>query len=121
MLPRLARPWYLIAGRDSGHTGSRRAGRVAMLDVQVTWLEAAVTSAGVLALALLATLAGWRRAGPRHAGAAKIAQEAGLLLGLYALWQLAGTVSATSPQSAVDRAGWIWHLERVIGLPGEAA
>lgn len=92
-----------------------------MLNVQVTWLEAAVASAGVLALALLAALAGWRRAGPRHAGAAKIAQEAGLLLGLYALWQLAGTVSATSPQSAVARSGWVWHLERVVGLPGEAA
>jgi PAP2 superfamily protein len=92
-----------------------------MLNVQVTWLEAAITSVGVLALAQLAALAGWRRAGSRRAGAARVAQEAGLLLGLYALWQFAGTVSATSPQSAVARAGWIWHLERVVGLPSEAA
>jgi hypothetical protein len=86
----------------------------------VTWLEAAIAAAAVLGLALLAALAGWRRAGGRRAGAARLAQETGLLLGLYALWQLAGSLSAASPRAAVDRAGWIWHVERDLHLPSEA-
>jgi hypothetical protein len=52
---------------------------------------------------------------------AKIAWEAGLLLGLYALWQLAGSLSDASPLGAVRRAEWIWHFERAIALPSETA
>lgn len=92
-----------------------------MLNVQVTWGEAAVAAAAVLALTLLAALAGWRQAGHRRAAAVRISQEIGLLLGLYALWQFAGDLSSSSPQRAMDRAAWIWHVERVIGLPSEAA
>jgi PAP2 superfamily protein len=92
-----------------------------MLNVQVTWHEAGIASVVVLALALLAALVGRRRAGPGWASAAKVALEAGLLLGLYALWQFAGSLSASSPRSAEDRAVWIWHVERVLHLPSEAA
>jgi PAP2 superfamily len=94
---------------------------MAMLSFQVTWREAAIASLCALVLAALAAVTGRRAAGPRWDRAAKIAWEAGLLLGLYALWQFAGSLSDASPLGAVRRAEWIWHFERAIALPSETA
>jgi hypothetical protein len=94
---------------------------MAMLSFQVTWREAAIASLCALVLAALAVLASQRAAGPRWGRVAKIAWEAGLLLGLYALWQFAGSLSDASPLGAVRRAEWIWHFERAIALPSETA
>ena len=61
-------------------------------------------------------------AGPwprRLAMAAGIAQEAAILLALFALWQLAGSFSLIGPDGALTRAQWIWHAERVVHLPSE--
>ncbi len=61
-------------------------------------------------------------AGPwprRLAMAAGIAQEAAILLALFALWQLAGSFSLVGPDGALARAQWIWHAERVVHLPSE--
>jgi hypothetical protein len=91
-----------------------------MLSVQVTWREAAIAAVFAFAVALAAA-AGRRAVAPRRARVARLAREAGLLLGLYALWQFAGSFSATSPEAAVRRAAWIWHFERAIALPNEAA
>ena len=55
----------------------------------------------------------------RLALAAGIAQEAAVLLGLFALWQLAGSLSLVGPDGALARAQWIWHAERVVHLPSE--
>ena len=51
--------------------------------------------------------------------AAGIAQEAAVLLALFALWQLAGSFSLVGPDGALARARWIWHAERVVHLPSE--
>ena len=51
--------------------------------------------------------------------AAGIAQEAAILLALFALWQLAGSLSLIGPDGALARAQWIWHAERVVHLPSE--
>ena len=51
--------------------------------------------------------------------AAGIAQEAAILLALFALWQLAGSFSLIGPDGALARAQWIWHAERVVHLPSE--
>ena len=55
----------------------------------------------------------------RLALAAGIAQEAAVLLGLFALWQVAGSFSLVGPDGALARAQWIWHAERVVHLPSE--
>ncbi len=55
----------------------------------------------------------------RLALAAGIAQEAAVLLGLFALWQVAGSFSLVGPDGALARARWIWHVERVVHLPSE--
>jgi len=92
-----------------------------MLSFQVTWREAAIASLCALVVAALAAVASRRPAGPRWGRVTKIAWEAGLLLGLYALWQFAGSLSDASPLGAVRRAEWIWHFERAIALPSETA
>ena len=52
---------------------------------------------------------------------AAFTREAGLLTGLYALWQLAGLHSVSSPRVALTRAEWLWDTERLLHLPSEAA
>jgi len=51
--------------------------------------------------------------------AAGFAREAGVLFALFGLWQLVGGVGRMSPDGALDRGQWIWHVERVIHLPSE--
>jgi len=46
-------------------------------------------------------------------------REAGLVVALYALWQLAGNLSAGGFSGAVDHGWRIWHTERAIGLLSE--
>jgi hypothetical protein len=92
-----------------------------MLSVKFTWLEAAVATALVLAVAAAAALARRRSGSPRLAVTAVFAREAGMLLGLFALWTYAGSKSEVSLAEALRRAAWIWHAERDIGLPSEQA
>jgi hypothetical protein len=56
----------------------------------------------------------------RLAAAGRFAREAALLLGLYALWQYAGSFSVLSASGALPRAQWLWHVERLLHLPDEA-
>jgi|SRR5947208_1135929 len=92
-----------------------------MLSVKFTWLEAAVATALVLAVAAAATLARRRSGSARLAVVAVFAREAGMLLGLFALWTYAGSKSEVSLAAAMRRAAWIWHAERDVGLPSEQA
>jgi hypothetical protein len=57
----------------------------------------------------------------RMAEAVAIIQEAGIVVGLFALWQFAGHYAERVEGGALDRAQWIWHAERVLRLPDEAA
>ena len=47
--------------------------------------------------------------------------EAGLLFGLYGLWQFAGSFTVMSQAGAVSRGRWLWHLERLGHLPSETS
>jgi hypothetical protein len=47
------------------------------------------------------------------------AREAGVVIALYALWQLAGNLAAGGLHDAIAHAWWIWHTERSLGLPSE--
>lgn len=81
------------------------------------WQPAALMAA-CLALTALACGRLRRR---RLAFAAQFAREAALLLGLYALWQFAGSFSVMSSSGALPRGQRLWHVERVLHLPDEAA
>jgi hypothetical protein len=50
-----------------------------------------------------------------------LTQESALVLGLFALWQFAGSFSVMGPGGALARGRWIWHLERVLHLPSETS
>jgi hypothetical protein len=91
-----------------------------VLKVELSWQAAAVSSACLLGVAAVSRLSGT----PRRRGLAEavaIAQEAGIVLGLFALWQFAGSHAGRVQGGALARARWIWHAERVAHLPSEAA
>ncbi len=113
-----------------------------MIDLALSWPEAAVAAAALGACAGALRLAG-RPAGPaarlvrrpagpgpvlpgprrrlRPATAAAVTGETALVLALYALWQLAGSFSVLGPGGALARARWIWRFERALHLPSEAS
>jgi hypothetical protein len=86
-----------------------------VIDLELSWRQAAVAAGGLMvaSVALRAT----RR--ERLAAAAVFTQESGLVLGLFALWQLAGSLANVSPDGALARSRWIWHAERTVHLPSE--
>jgi hypothetical protein len=57
----------------------------------------------------------------RLAAAGGFVREAALVVGLFALWQLAGSFSVLGPDDALNRARWLWRAERMLHLPSEAA
>lgn len=86
-----------------------------MVNLELSWQDAAAVAACLAGAAAGARFT--RR--PRLVAAAAFAGETALVLGLFALWQLAGSLAATGPGGAMTRARWIWHLERAIHLPSE--
>ncbi len=88
-----------------------------MLNLELSWQEAATASGGLFVAAAAA-----RRMGkPRLAPAAAVGRETATLLGLFALWQFAGSFSVMSASQALARARWIWDAERTVHMPSEAA
>ena len=57
----------------------------------------------------------------RLVAAGRFGGEAALLFGLFALWQFAGSFSVLPSSGGLPRGRWLWHAERVLHLPGEAA
>jgi hypothetical protein len=88
-----------------------------VINLDLSWQQAAVGAAvaGGASLAMRAS----RK--PRLVSASVFPQEAGLLLGLFALWQFAGSFTVMGPGGALARSRWIWHFERSVGLPSEAS
>jgi hypothetical protein len=84
-------------------------------NLDLSWPQAAVAAGGLIAVAAGLRLArrSWLTA------IAVFTQETALVLGLFALWQFAGSFSAMGPDGALSRGRWIWHLERVLRLPSE--
>lgn len=92
-----------------------------MLNLELSWQQAAITSGCLFAAAAVTSTAAKVSARPRLKLVAAVSTEAGILLGLFALWQFAGSFTFFSPGGALPRARWIWHAERVMHLPSEAA
>jgi len=88
-----------------------------VIHLELSWEQAAGAAAG-LAVATVALRAARK---PRLASVAVFTQETALVIGLFALWQYAGSFSVTGPGSALSRARWIWNFERAIHLPSETA
>jgi PAP2 superfamily len=88
-----------------------------VLNLELSWPEAAIL-AGSLSVTAVTLRTADR---PRLTGMAVAAQESGLIVGLFALWQLAGSFAVMGPGGALSRAQWIWHAEQVARLPSETA
>jgi PAP2 superfamily len=88
-----------------------------VLDLELSWPQAAVCAAALAAASV--TLRATSR--PRIVGFGVVAQESALVLGLFALWQLAGSFALTGPERALARARWIWDAEQHWHLPDEAS
>jgi hypothetical protein len=86
-----------------------------MANIALSWREAAILSAVLFGLTLLLRSSG---AGVRTS-VAPFARETGVLVGLYALWQFAGTTSLQHTEGAFARARWIVRVERDWHLPSE--
>lgn len=90
----------------------------------LSWQEATLLAGGLGVAGVLLIHAGrasgrairawwWAvRAGP-------FLREAGVVVALYALWQLAGNLSAGGFQGAMGHAWSLWRLERAAHLPSE--
>jgi hypothetical protein len=85
--------------------------------LELSWPQAAVLAA-VLAVAAV-VLIRTRRA--RLAAAGRFTGEAALLVGLFGLWQYAGSFAFLPASGALPRARWLWHAERWLHLPSETA
>ncbi|MFB7668945.1 phosphatase PAP2 family protein [Kitasatospora sp. NPDC056138] len=92
-----------------------------MQNLTLTWQTAGGASVVLFGAAYAVKRA--TRSGPatRASGAAAVLREAGILLGLFTLWQLVGHLSLLSADHALDRAEWIHRTELRLGLPDEAA
>ena len=88
-----------------------------MIDLELDWRQAAEAGAGLAVAAVALRAAGQ----PRLTRIAVFAREAALALGLFALWQYAGSFAVMGPGGALGRSGWIWRFERAIRLPSETA
>lgn len=88
-----------------------------MLQWQLGWQPATLIALCVAAVGLIARRFPGRRAAVFAAG---LATETALVLVLFALWQLAGSLSLSQVTGAVGRGQSLWHLERVLLLPNEA-
>ncbi len=86
-----------------------------MANIALSWREAAILSAVLFGLTLLFRSSG---AGVLKS-VAPFARETGVLAGLYALWQFAGTTSLQHTEGAFARARWIVQVERDWHLPSE--
>jgi hypothetical protein len=85
--------------------------------LELSWPQAAVLAA-VLAAAAMVLI--WTRRG-RLVAAGRFTREAALLVGLFALWQYAGSFSFMPSTGALPRAQWLWQAERWLHLPSETA
>jgi hypothetical protein len=88
-----------------------------VINLELSWREAAGAAAG-MAVATVALRAARK---PRLTSVSVFTQETALVLGLFALWQYAGSFAVMGPDGALGRARWLWHVERVVQLPSETA
>jgi hypothetical protein len=88
-----------------------------VIHFELTWQQAA---GGAACLAITtAALRVTRK--PRLISLSLFTQETALVVGLFALWQYAGSFALMGPGGALGRARWIWHVERALKMPSETA
>jgi hypothetical protein len=101
-------------------------------NVALTWQAAALIGAACIAVATVTErVVPDRPAGPGSPGRrnssrvlfkiASFGREVGIILALYALWQLAGSFSLGHTDEAVQRGHWVWNHERTWHFPSEVA
>ncbi len=86
-----------------------------MVHLEMSWQAAGISAACLIAAAAAARHS--RR--PRLVNASGFAREAGVVLALFGLWQLAGSFALMGPDGALDRGQGIWHAERALHMPSE--
>ena len=77
--------------------------------------SATVVAAAMLGICLCAARLAGRRA--RFVAAASF--EVAVVCGLFALWQLANSLTRGHTTGGQERGKWLWHAERVIHMPNE--
>jgi hypothetical protein len=93
-----------------------------MINLELSWREAAIAACVLAVVSVAMRRARHPRATPVIASTAAVfTRESSLLFGLFALWQLAGSLAIAGPAGALARSRWIWHFERVVGLPSETS
>ena len=98
-------------------------------NLMLSWQQAALLAIGLGTAAILLAGAGHAAERARRAPRASrwatrtgpFAREAGIIIALYALWQLAGNLSSGGYRGAIGHAWWVWHAERTLRLPSELA
>jgi PAP2 superfamily len=98
-----------------------------MPNLMLSWQQATVLAACCGAAGILLVRAGRAAGGAGRAArlrryathAGPFLREAGVVVALYALWQLAGNLATGGVQQALAHARWIWHVERTLHLPSE--
>jgi len=108
-----------------------------VVNLMLSWQQAGLLAAGLGAAGVLLVHAG-QPAGsagdaPRREGfapglsrrwaakAGPFAREAGVVVALYSLWQLAGNLAAGGFDHSIAHAWRIWQAERATGLPSEVS
>ena len=93
------------------------AGPGGVINLDLGWQQATEAAAGLFVTTLV--LRATHR--PTLTRIATGTLESGLILGLFALWQYAGSFSVVSPAGALGRSRWIWRFERDLHLPSETS
>jgi hypothetical protein len=86
----------------------------------VSWLRLDVDSATVVAMAMLALcVLAHRFSGRRARFIAAASFEIAVVCVLFALWQVANSLTRGHTTGGLARGRWLWHAERVMHLPSE--
>lgn len=91
-----------------------------MANLMLSWQQAALLALGCGLTGLVLVHEG--RVSPTRRWAFHVGpflREAGVVVGLYALWQLAGNLASGGFQQAIAHGQWVWDTERLLGLPSE--
>jgi hypothetical protein len=92
-----------------------------MTNLMLSWQQATLLALGCGGAGVLLVHAGHVSAAWRwgvHVG--PFLREAGVVVGLYALWQLAGNLASGGFHQAIAHGWWVWDTERTLRLPSEA-
>jgi hypothetical protein len=88
-----------------------------MPHMTMTWQQAVFVAVAALAVAVVLRVS----TGARVRRAAPAFTEVSIVVGLFALWQLAGSLAVMRTTHALSRSVWIWHTERRLHLPSEVS